>query len=162
MFRITDYTSISYCAYPTLVSSLQLVPVRGVSLQVASPKVLIVDDDSESRDLLSEVLQANGYPVGAAPDGVAAREELGRDDAYRIIIADLRMPNETGLDLLRHLHGRDSKYWVILMSSFISGTEKELALELGAHALLEKPFRLSDLLQTVAELADRRPVRLAP
>src|SRR5712692_2256498 len=74
------------------------------------PKVLVVDDDEESRRLLSEVLEANGYEVDAVEDGVAAREALARDGEFRIIIADLRMPHETGLELMRNLRRQNSKH----------------------------------------------------
>jgi two-component system OmpR family response regulator len=123
-------------------------------------KVLIVDDDPGSRELLSEVLTADGYFVSAVADGAAARDELARDGAYDIVIADLRMPNGTGLDLLRDLSSRNQSQGLILMSSFMSGREKEQALELGVRALLEKPFQLSELLQVVGELASRKSVRL--
>lgn len=123
-------------------------------------KVLIVDDDPGSRELLSEVLTADGYFVSAVADGAAARDELARDEAYDIVIADLRMPNGTGLDLLRDLSSRNQSQGLILMSSFMSGREKEQALELGARALLEKPFQLSELLQVVGELATRKSVRI--
>lgn len=125
------------------------------------PKVLVVDDDEESRQLLCEVLEANGYVVDAVEDGLAARETLSRDGAYRIVIADLRMPKEGGLELIQNLRKQNSKHDIILMSSFISGTEKKLAKDLGAHALLEKPFRLADLLERVAELVLRNPVKIS-
>jgi CheY-like chemotaxis protein len=122
-------------------------------------RILVVDDDPESRDLLSEVLEANGYPqVEKVADGLAAREALARDNDCPIIIADLHMPNESGLDLLRNLHKQKAKHAIVLMSSFISATERKLAKELGASALLEKPFRLSDLLQIVAQLAERNSI----
>jgi CheY-like chemotaxis protein len=116
-------------------------------------KILVVDDDQESRDLLSEVLQANGYTVSTVADARAAHEELGRDDEYRIVIADLQMPNESGLELLRKLRQQNSKHEIILMSSFISGTERNAAKALGVHALLDKPFQISELLKTVGELS---------
>ncbi|MGO8786722.1 MAG: response regulator [Terriglobia bacterium] len=116
-------------------------------------KILVVDDDQESRDLLCEVLQANGYAPHAVADGVAAREVLSRDGEYRIVIADLRMPQESGLELLRKLRQQNSKHEIILMSSFMSGAEKKELKALGAHALLDKPFQLTELLQTVADLA---------
>ncbi len=130
-------------------------------MQGQLPKVLVVDDDEESRRLLCEVLQANGYVVDAVEDGLAAWEVLNRDGDYRIVIADLRMPKETGLELVRKLRKHDSKRDIILMSSFISRAEGELAKELGAHALLEKPFRLSDLLDRVAELAAKHPIGIS-
>ena len=128
---------------------------------MALPKVLIVDDDEESRQLLAEVLEGNGYSVGAVADGTAAREALSRDGGYSIVIADLHMPKETGLDLMRHLRAQKSTPDIILMSSFISATERQLAQDLGAQALLEKPFRLSELLQAVRELVGKNPISAA-
>jgi CheY-like chemotaxis protein len=122
-------------------------------------RILVVDDDPESRDLLREVLEANGYPqVEAVADGLAAREALARDDDCPIIIADLHMPNESGLELLRNLRKQIAKHQIILMSSYFSAAERKSARDLGAFALLDKPFRLSDLLQVVSQLAERNPV----
>ncbi len=128
---------------------------------LSQPRVLVVDDDEESRRLLTEVLEANGYAVDAVADCAGAREALARDGGYRIIVADLRMPKESGLDLLRSLRGQDSKLDMVLMSSFISGKEKKAAEALGVHALLEKPFRISDLLHTVAELVAKHPIGIS-
>jgi two-component system, OmpR family, response regulator len=121
-------------------------------------KILIVDDDSGSRDLLTEVLASNGYAVLAVADGATARRELARDGEYRIVIADLRLPDASGLDLLRELNARESAQDLILMSSFLSPTDRQQATDLGARALLEKPFRLTELLGVVSDLAERRSV----
>src|SRR5437867_5381002 len=126
--------------------------IRSGAKAVGLPKVLIVDDDEESRQLLSEVLEGNGYAVGAVADGMAAREALRQDGGFRIVIADLHMPKETGLQLFKHLREQNLTHDLILMSSFISVSERQLARELGARALLEKPFRLSEL--------DRKSTRL--
>ncbi len=123
-------------------------------------KVLVVDDDKESRELLSEVLTTGGYSVGLVENAEAARATLRREEDYHIVIADLRMPNGSGLDLLKELRREKAKCEVILMSSFISGAERELADELGVDAFLEKPFRLSELLDVVAGLAKERPMRI--
>ena len=131
---------------------------------MSSQKILVVDDDAESRGLICEVLEANGYAVSAVEDCAAARQALGRDGLYRIVIADLHMPNESGLDLLRSLRPQIAKQDIalILMSSFISGPERKSAKELGAHAMLEKPFRLSELLELVGELTDKKTMGIAP
>jgi len=127
---------------------------------VAATKILIVDDDQGSRDLLSEVLASNGYAVAAVPDGASAREELARDGGYEIVIADLRMPNGSGLDLLRELRRSNRQQELILMSSFMTGNEKQQALQLGARALLDKPFRLSQLLEAVGMVVEQRSMGL--
>ena len=125
-------------------------------------RILIVDDDPESRDLLSEVLEANGYQqVEVLADGLAARAALARDDDCPIIIADLHMPNESGLDLLRNLRKQNAKHEIILMSSYFSAAERKLARDLGAYALLDKPFRLSELLQVVSQLAERNGISMS-
>ena len=125
-------------------------------------RILVVDDDLESRDLLCEVLEANGYlQVEAVADGLAAREALARDGDCPIIIADLHMPKESGLDLLRNLRKQNAKHQIVLMSSFISTTERKLARDLGAYALLDKPFRLSELLQVVSQLTERNPIGIS-
>lgn len=125
-------------------------------------KVLVVDDDAGSRELLSEVLGSNGYTVASVENGTVAREALDHDDGYAIVIADLRMPNGSGLDLLQYLRQRKSKQEIILMSSFMSGAERKMALDLGARALLEKPFRLSELLQVVGDLAAKCAIGASP
>ena len=125
-------------------------------------RILVVDDDPESRDLLSEVLEANGYPqVEAVADGLAAREALARDNDCPIVIADLHMPNESGIDLLRHLRKQNAKQEVVLMSSFFSLPERKLAQDLGAYALLDKPFRISELLELVSRLAERNSIGIS-
>lgn len=125
-------------------------------------KVLVVDDDQESRELLSEVLTTNGYAVGLVENAEAAQALLDQDEEYRIVIADLRMPDGSGLELLKELRRQRSKREVILMSSFISGPERKLALELGVDALLEKPFRLSELLELVAGLVNGKSIGISP
>lgn len=124
-------------------------------VRVAMNKILVVDDDQESRELLCEVLEANGYAPHAVANALAAREVLSRDGEYRIVIADFQMPQESGLEFLRKLRRENSKHEIILMSSFMSSAEKKAAKALGAHALLDKPFQLTELLQTVAALAEQ-------
>jgi CheY-like chemotaxis protein len=124
-------------------------------------KILVVDDDRESRNLLCEVLTAEGYAPHAVANGLAAREVLSRDVEYRIVIADLQMPGESGLELLRQLRQENSKHEIILMSSFMSGAEKKEAKALGAQALLDKPFQLTELLQTVADFAAQSSIDIS-
>lgn len=125
------------------------------------PKVLIVDDDAESRELLSEVLTTNGYAAQAVENVSAARALLSVDVDYRIVIADLRMPDGTGLELLKELRAGKTKHEVILMSSFISSTERRQALDLGVDGLIDKPFQLSELLDLVAGLAKESSIGIS-
>lgn len=128
---------------------------------MGSRRVLVVDDDQESRNLLSEVLRANGYPVQTVESGDGVWDALGQDAGGAIVLIDLRMPGESGLELLRKLQQRNVKCDAILMSSFISSAERDVARERGAKGFLEKPFRLSDLLRVVGELAANNPIEIS-
>jgi two-component system, OmpR family, response regulator len=121
----------------------------------------VVDDDQESRDLLSEVLSANGYSVEVAEDGVGLWKALKLDGGRAVILIDLRMPGENGLELLQKLQQKKIACDAILMTSFITGAERDLARELGVKAFLEKPFRLSELLRVVSELAATNPIGIS-
>ncbi len=129
---------------------------------MATAKILVVDDDQESRDLLSEFLIANGYAVDTVQDGAAAWLALNDGhNGYGIVIADLRMPGQTGFDLLRKVRQSNSKQNIILMSSFVSSKDKELAADLGAQGLLEKPFQLSELLRVVGDLVSGNAIGIS-
>ena len=121
----------------------------------------MVDDDQESRNLLSEVLNANGYSAEVAEDGEGLWKALSTDDGRAVILIDLRLPGENGLDLLRKLQEKKIACDAILMTSFITGTERDLAQELGVRAFLEKPFRLSEMLRTVSEVARKNPIGIS-
>ena len=120
-----------------------------------------MDDDQESRNLLSEVLVANGYAVEVAEDGEGLWKALSVDEGRAVILIDLRMPGENGLELLRKLQEKKIACDAILMSSFIGAGERDTARELGVRAFLEKPFRLSELLDVVSELAGKHPIGIS-
>lgn len=120
-----------------------------------------MDDDQESRNLLSEVLVTNGYSVEVAEDGEGLWKALSTDDGKAVILIDLRMPGENGLELLRKLQEKKIACDAILMSSFITAAERDLAQELGVSAFLEKPFRLSELLSVVSKLAEKHPIGIS-
>ena len=71
------------------------------------------------------------------------------------------MPHESGLELLRKLRQENSKHEIIMMSSFMSGAEKKAAKALGAHALLDKPFQLTELLQTIANIVAQNAIGIS-
>ena len=71
------------------------------------------------------------------------------------------MPRESGLELLRNVRQQKSNQPIILMSSFISDSERRLAQDLGAQALLEKPFRLTELLQLVEGVEHQGPIPIS-
>ncbi|MDJ0865360.1 MAG: sigma-54 dependent transcriptional regulator [Myxococcota bacterium] len=122
--------------------------------------VLIVDDDESLRDSLALVLGAEGYEVATAADGAEALRRLGSTPAD-IVLCDLRMPGQDGLELLPELARRCPEATLILMSAY--GTE-ELAVEAmrrGAYDYLAKPFQPSEVLLAIRKAHERERLRRA-
>ncbi len=89
------------------------------------PRLLVVDDDPESCEVLAEALQAEGYEVATAPGGQAALH-LANERVFDVVISDIRMPDLDGMALLRGLRDAAPDLSVILLTAF--GTV-EAALE---------------------------------
>jgi len=115
--------------------------------------ILIVDDDAETRSLLQEYLQRQGYRVTSAADGKALRGALvtGRPD---LIVLDLMLPGEDGLQLCRDLRTR-SNLPVIMLTARGEETDRIVGLEMGADDYLAKPFNPRELLARIKSVLRR-------
>jgi len=100
--------------------------------------ILVVDDDAEARSLLREYLHRQGYRVTTAADGKALRRALdtARPD---LIVLDLMLPGDDGLELCRDLRSR-SNLPVIMLTARGEETDRIVGLEMGADDYLAKPF----------------------
>jgi len=115
--------------------------------------VLIVDDDAETRSLLREYLQKQGYRITAAADGKALREALGRTRPD-LIVLDLMLPGEGGLQLCRDLRMR-SNVPIIMLTARGEETDRIVGLEMGADDYLAKPFNPRELLARIRSVLRR-------
>lgn len=115
--------------------------------------ILIVDDDAETRSLLQKYLQKQGYRVTAAADGRALRAALvtARPD---LIVLDLMLPGEDGLQLCRDLRMRSSLP-VIMLTARGEETDRIVGLEMGADDYLAKPFNPRELLARIKSVLRR-------
>lgn len=115
------------------------------------PHILVVDDDPDILDALSEILEAEGYRVSRARNGQEALERL-KPDAPGLILLDLMMPVMDGWEFARQL--RVSAFGgipIIVLSADRNVSAK--AKEIGAVGHLAKPFELGDLLNLVRDVA---------
>ncbi len=120
---------------------------------VQDPHLLVVDDDERLRDLLQRFLSSNGYRVSAAADAADARA-LMKSIAFDLLIVDVMMPGESGLDLTRAI--RSHSQMPILMLTARGETDDRIAgLELGADDYLSKPFEPRELVLRVNALLRR-------
>jgi two-component system, OmpR family, phosphate regulon response regulator OmpR len=109
-----------------------------------APHILVVDDDKRIRDLLARYLQEHGFRVTTAVDAAAARATL-RGMSYDVIVLDVMMPKESGLDLARWLR-QDSHVPIILLTARAEPEQRIEGLEAGADDYLAKPFEPRELL----------------
>ena len=115
--------------------------------------LLIVDDDKEIRNLLTEYLEQAGYRVSAVGDGKAMRRAL---EANRIdlVILDLMLPGEDGLTLCRELRSRTNMP-VLMLTARGDEVDRIIGLEMGADDYLAKPFNPRELLARIKSVVRR-------
>ncbi|HEV2423780.1 MAG TPA: sigma-54 dependent transcriptional regulator [Terriglobia bacterium] len=118
--------------------------------------ILVVDDDATTRDLLSEVLSAEGYRVVTSASGEEALD-LGPQESFEVIISDMRLgPNLNGLDVLRAYKNVQPDSEVILITAFGSMETAIEAVKAGAFDYLSKPFKLEEVLLVVGRALENR------
>jgi two-component system OmpR family response regulator len=115
--------------------------------------VLVVDDDSEIRNLLREYLHKNGYRVSVAADGKEMWSVL-EHAAPDIVVLDLMLPGDDGLTLCRKLRARSSLP-VIMLTARGEETDRIVGLEMGADDYLAKPFGPRELLARIKSVLRR-------
>lgn len=113
-------------------------------------KILIVDDDPTFCLMLERVLNSEGALTETAHSGNQALEMILRG-SYDVVISDVLMPDGSGIDLLLALQSVTSPPPVILVSGY-SAVNLQKAKQLGAIALLSKPFRIDDLVEILAQV----------
>ncbi len=124
--------------------------------------ILIVDDQQEMRELLCDLLSERGYQVTAADNGEQALSLLS-EQAFELIISDIRMPAMDGITLLEQVKDKQGfTPFVILITAFGDINDTIRLIDSGAYDYLIKPFKTEQLLITVKraerELAMRRRV----
>jgi DNA-binding response OmpR family regulator len=135
---------------------LASVPVQSLT----SPRrILVVDDDSDTRQLSVDVLAGSGYEVSAANDGAAGWDAL-QTRGYDLIVTDNKMPRMTGIEMIGRLRSAKMAVPVIMATRQLPVFEFASRPWLKPDAALERPFSNDDLLETVKKVlgqADRGP-----
>jgi DNA-binding response OmpR family regulator len=104
-------------------------------------QILIVDDESDVRELLSKFLTRRGYAVSSVGDGEAAIEAI-RESHPDIVLLDIRLPKIDGISVLQRLRDESEEVAIITMSGNADEETARLSLELGAADFITKPFNL--------------------
>ena len=120
--------------------------------------ILLVEDKESLRHVIRLTLENAGYTVTESADARAAINEISTT-RYRLVLTDLRMPNGSGLDVLRAARTSDPDVPVILMTAFGSIDEAVQAMKDGAHDFLQKPVDSNHLLLLVGRALDQARLR---
>ena len=134
-------------------------------------KTFVADDNSDSRQLLADLLQQWGHEVASAEDGQQAWNMLANHDAPRLLILDWVMPRINGVDLCRRLRTQtlQNPPYIILLTSKVQPHDAVTALEAGANDYITKPCNFDELhariqvgcrmLELQAQLRDQERIR---
>ena len=125
----------------------------------ACPHILVVDDHREIREPLARYLERNGLRATVAESAAAARRAL-RAAAGDLVVLDIMMPGEDGLQLCRHLR-ETTRIPVILLTAMGEETDRIVGLEVGADDYVSKPFNPRELLARIKAVI-RRARNLPP
>jgi DNA-binding response OmpR family regulator len=122
------------------------------------PHILMVEDDTATGEVLTEVLRDAGYEVTLASDGRQALELLDQEQ-FAVVVSDIRMPVASGIDVLHAARDQDDQPEVILLTGYGALDTSLSALREGAFDYLLKPCNPQELLQRVSEAAETYTTR---
>ncbi|MGA2777972.1 MAG: response regulator transcription factor [Steroidobacteraceae bacterium] len=122
-------------------------------------RVLLVDDDRELCQMLTEYLNAEHFEVRSVHDGSVALEEL-RTREFEILILDVMLPSVTGFDVLREL-GSTRTMPILMLTARGDDIDRIVGLELGADDYLSKPFNPRELVARMRAILRRASTRVA-
>lgn len=106
------------------------------------PRVLVVDDDGNVREMLADLLEIWGYEVDVAVDGTEGVTRFGREP-YDLVLTDFRMPGASGLELVEAVRQADPTVGIIMLTASIEDLEDQRRR--FGFALLRKPLQIGDL-----------------
>ncbi len=134
------------------------MPQAALTPEPAAPtRVLIVDDDQDLRELISNFLSQNGFDVHTATQGRDMDKALARGD-IQLIVLDYMMPGEDGLSICKRLNEQGGPP-VIMLSARGEEVDRIVGLELGADDYMAKPFHPRELLARIRAVLRRREAR---
>ncbi|HXH24796.1 MAG TPA: sigma-54 dependent transcriptional regulator [Vicinamibacterales bacterium] len=126
--------------------------------QNRQPSVLIVEDDADLRQMLSDALEAAGVAAAQAVDAMDATERL-KAFAYDGLVIDLHLPDASGMEVLDEAVGRYPEIRAVVVTGFGGVPEAVEAMKRGAIDFLIKPFQLSQLARVLQTAFDQRRLR---
>jgi len=121
-------------------------------------RILIIDDESNMRHMLTAFLNESGFIVDAVADGLEALKKID-EIYYNFIFCDIRMPNMDGMTFLKTAANKIENSNVIMMSAYGSIETAVEAMKLGAYDYISKPFKTDEVLLTLRKADERERLK---
>jgi DNA-binding NtrC family response regulator len=118
-------------------------------------KILLVDDDPSSIDLISEILQKTGLEVVVAKDGEDALNKFSVN-SFELILTDLMMPKMDGLALLKEIKKKEKDAVVLIITGFGTIESAVSAIKAGAYDYISKPIKVDELELVINRALEKR------
>lgn len=122
--------------------------------------ILIVDDEEPIRRLLKRLLEMNNYSCTLAASAAEARSCI-KDNNFELILSDVKMPGESGIDFIGHVTAEYPDTAVMMVTAVDDPSVAETALELGCYGYILKPFKANEVIINIRNSLRRRELEIA-
>ncbi|MFC1909276.1 response regulator [Chloroflexota bacterium] len=119
--------------------------------------ILVVDDNEDLLETFSLILKRRGFNVSTAENGVAAVDKY-KAQHFDVTLMDIVMPKMNGVEAFRRIREISPGATVILMTAYSEEELIRVALEEGAHRVVNKPIRIDQLIELIKEAAQAQPI----
>jgi signal transduction histidine kinase len=128
---------------------------RSEVTQPDTPRVLLVDDELDFLEMLSQRLRLRGLPVVTAPSGPGALDVLDREEVD-VVVLDVRMPGMDGIEVLRRIKERHPRVEVVMLTGHADLESSLEGMRFGFFDYLTKPVAIGDLIEKIGDAYRRR------
>ena len=118
-------------------------------------KILVAEDERSIREFITINLSMAGYDIVEAQDGLQAIEKFEADDTIDIAVLDIMMPGCDGVEVCKHIRGKDANIGIIFLTAKTQEHDKVAGLVSGADDYITKPFSTTELIARVEALYRR-------
>jgi len=122
-------------------------------------QIMVVDDDEPIRQILARLLRVNGDECTLAADAAEARAFM-KDQNFELILCDVNMPGESGIDFIRYVLAEHPETAIIMVTALDDPEIANTAMELGAYGYIIKPFKVSEVIINVCNALHRRKLEM--